>query len=162
MVNRPFYRYVGHIELIGFKEDNGMPKGHEHDPIYPQQYLRALFGPIFLYVFLARNIDVLCLDVKMIAFFPRNIHWSSLLDRKACVNTERVPPGHPIILLKSTKLKYGPHIGKKVYYIVLHFIVKLNLQLTVIGFISVDDFLYADHTILLVCTCVHVLYIYYS
>ena len=100
--------------------------------------------------------------LKMIAFFPRNIHWSSLLDRKACVNTERVPPGHPIILLKSTKLKYGPHIGKKVYYIVLHFIVKLNLQLTVIGFISVDDFLYADHTILLVCTCVHVVYIYYS
>ena len=47
MVNRPFYRYAGHIELIGFKEDNGMPKGHEHDPIYPQQYLGALFGPIF-------------------------------------------------------------------------------------------------------------------
>ena len=32
--NRPFYRYGGHIELIGFKEYYGMPRGHEHDPIY--------------------------------------------------------------------------------------------------------------------------------
>ena len=30
-----------------FKEYYGMPRGHEHDPIYSQQYLRALFGPIF-------------------------------------------------------------------------------------------------------------------
>ena len=28
------YRYGGHIELIGFKEYYGMPRGHEHDPIY--------------------------------------------------------------------------------------------------------------------------------
>ena len=46
--HRPFYRYGGHIELIGFKEYYGMPRGHEHDPIYSHQYLRALFGPIFL------------------------------------------------------------------------------------------------------------------
>ena len=43
-----FYRYGGHIELIGFKEYYGMPRGHEHDPIYSHHYLRALFGPIFL------------------------------------------------------------------------------------------------------------------
>ena len=43
------------------------------------------------------------LDVIMIAFFPRNIHLSSLFARKGRVNTERVPPGHPIILLKSNK-----------------------------------------------------------
>ena len=42
-----------------------------------------------------------CLDVIMIAFFPRNI--SSLLARKARVNTEQVLPGHPTILLKSNK-----------------------------------------------------------
>ena len=35
--------------------------------------------------------------------FPRNIHWSSLFARKARGNTERVLPGHPIILLKSNK-----------------------------------------------------------
>ena len=29
-----FYRYGGHIELIRFKEYYGMPRGHEHDPIY--------------------------------------------------------------------------------------------------------------------------------
>ena len=39
----------------------------------------------------------------MITFFQRNIHCSSLFARKARVNTERVPPGHPIILLKSNK-----------------------------------------------------------
>ena len=27
--NRPFYRYDGHFELIGFKERYGMPRGHE-------------------------------------------------------------------------------------------------------------------------------------
>ena len=43
------------------------------------------------------------LDVIMIAFFPRNIHLSSLFAQKGRVNTERVPPGHPIILLKSSK-----------------------------------------------------------
>ena len=44
-----------------------------------------------------------CLDVIIIAFFPRNIQWSSLFAQKACVKTEQVPPGHPIILLKSNK-----------------------------------------------------------
>ena len=43
------------------------------------------------------------LDVIMIAFFPRIILLSSLFARKGRVNTERVPPGHPIILLKSNK-----------------------------------------------------------
>ena len=42
-------------------------------------------------------------DVITIAFFPRNIHLSSLFARKARVNTDQVPPGHPIILLKSNK-----------------------------------------------------------
>ena len=54
--NRPFYRYGGHIELFGFEEYYGMPrgergggrKGHEHDPMHSHQYLRALFGKIFL------------------------------------------------------------------------------------------------------------------
>ena len=39
----------------------------------------------------------------MIAFSPRNIHLSSLFARKARANTERVPPGDPIILRKSNK-----------------------------------------------------------
>ena len=33
-LNRPFYRYDGHIELIRFKEYYGMPKGHERDSTY--------------------------------------------------------------------------------------------------------------------------------
>ena len=32
----------------------------------------------------------------MIAFFSKNIQWSSLFPQKARVNTERVPPGHTI------------------------------------------------------------------
>ena len=32
-----------------------MPRGHDHDPIYSHQYLRALFGPIILYVFLEKD-----------------------------------------------------------------------------------------------------------
>ena len=50
-----------------------------------------------------KKIVVPCLDVIMNAFFPRNIQWSSHFARKARVNTERVPPGHPIILLKSNE-----------------------------------------------------------
>ena len=56
-----------------------MPKGHEHGPIYSHQYLCALFGPIFLYVFLEKDyngkkkIVVPCLGVITIAIFSRNI-----------------------------------------------------------------------------------------
>ena len=48
--NRSFYQYVygGHIELFRFREYYGMPRGYEHDPVYLHQYLRALFGSIFL------------------------------------------------------------------------------------------------------------------
>ena len=49
----------------------------------------------------------------MIAFFPRNIHWSSFFARKARVNTKRVPPGHPIILLKSIKFKMADVAEKR-------------------------------------------------
>ena len=44
-----------------------------------------------------------CLSSLMMAFFPRNIHWSSLFARKARENTDRVPPEHPIILPKFDK-----------------------------------------------------------
>ena len=37
LYNRPFYRYGSHIELIPFKEYYGMPRGHEHDPLYHRQ-----------------------------------------------------------------------------------------------------------------------------
>ena len=51
-----------------------------------------------------KEIIVPCLDVIMIASLPRNIQRSSLFARKVGINTERVPPGHPTILLKSNKL----------------------------------------------------------
>ena len=49
----------------------------------------------------------------MITFFPRNIHWSSLFARKAIVNTERVPLGHPIILHKSKKFNMAAVLVKR-------------------------------------------------
>ena len=45
--------------------------------------------------------------------FPRNIHWSSLFARKAIVNTERVPRGHPIILLESKKFNMATVLVKR-------------------------------------------------
>ena len=33
-IDRPFYRYVGHIELLQFKEYYGMPRGHKHHLLY--------------------------------------------------------------------------------------------------------------------------------
>ena len=56
-----------------------MPRGHEHDLKYLLQYLRSLFGSIFLYVFLEKDcneknkIVLPCLDVIVITFFLRNI-----------------------------------------------------------------------------------------
>ena len=83
-------------------------------------YLCALFEPIFLYVFLEKDFNgkkkkivVTCLDVITIPFFPRNIHWSSLFAQKARVNTERVPPGHPIIFLKSNKFNMAAVLVKR-------------------------------------------------
>ena len=50
-----------------------------------------------------KKIVVPCLGVIMIAFFSRNIQWSSLFSPKGRVSNQRVPPEHPIILLKSNK-----------------------------------------------------------
>ena len=48
--NRPFYRYGSHIELIRFEEYYGMPRGHEHDPIYSLS-IYALFSGQFSFKF---------------------------------------------------------------------------------------------------------------
>ena len=78
-MNRPFYRYDGHIELISFKKYYGMLKEHERDSTYSLSiYAPLIFGPIFLKVFLERYCNgrkdrCAVLEVKMIAFFPRNI-----------------------------------------------------------------------------------------
>ena len=49
-INRPFYRYGRHIEFISFKEYYGMPRGHEHDPIYSLS-IYARFSGQFFYKF---------------------------------------------------------------------------------------------------------------
>ena len=87
-----------------------MPRGHEHNPIYSYQYLRALFGPNFLYVFLEKDYNGKKKD--RCAVFGRNNDclssreiYSEVLffSRKARVNNQRVSPEHPIILPKSNK-----------------------------------------------------------
>ena len=47
-LNRPFYRYGGHIEFIRFKEYYGMPSGHEHDPIYSLSIYELFSDQVFL------------------------------------------------------------------------------------------------------------------
>ena len=46
--NRPFYRYGGQIELIPFKEYYGIPRGHEHDPLYSLSIKNMVLYCIFL------------------------------------------------------------------------------------------------------------------
>ena len=41
---RPFYRYGGHIELIGFKEYYRMPRGHEHISFVFSSAFRDIFS----------------------------------------------------------------------------------------------------------------------
>ena len=47
-VNRPFYRYGGHIELIRFKEYYRMPKGHEHISFVFSSAFQDIFSKRFL------------------------------------------------------------------------------------------------------------------
>ena len=51
IINRPFYRYGGDIELIRFKEYYEMPRGHEHDPIYSPSSIYARFSGQFFFQF---------------------------------------------------------------------------------------------------------------
>ena len=46
--NRPLYRYGGHIELNRFKEYYGIPRGHEHDPLYSLSIKNMVLYCIFL------------------------------------------------------------------------------------------------------------------
>ena len=61
------------LNSVGFEEYYGMSKGHEPDSEYSHQYLRTLFGSIFLSVFVDnvcnRKIKIVlpCLDVIVIA-----------------------------------------------------------------------------------------------
>ena len=42
------YRYGGHIEFIRFEEYYGMPRGHEHGPIYSLSIDVRFSGQCFL------------------------------------------------------------------------------------------------------------------
>ena len=43
-INRPFYRYGGHIELIRVKEYYRMPRGHEHISFVFSSAFRDIFS----------------------------------------------------------------------------------------------------------------------
>ena len=91
------------LDQLDLRSIMGCPGGHLARSVILTQYLGALFGSIFLKVFLEKDCNwkkrstYRVWDVIMIVSFPRNI----LFSRKPLVNTERVPAGHTIILLKS-------------------------------------------------------------
>ena len=91
------------LDQLDLRSIMGCLGGHLARSVILTQYLGALFGSIFLKVFLEKDCNwkkrstYRVWDVIMIVSFPRNI----LFSRKPLVNTERVPAGHTIILLKS-------------------------------------------------------------
>ena len=93
------------MNLLDSRSIMGCPRDMSTIQYTRSVYMRALFGPIFprKRLLWEKKIVVPCLDVIMISLFPKNIRRSSRFAQKASVNTERVPPGHPIILLKSNK-----------------------------------------------------------
>ena len=44
LINRPFYRYGGHIELIRFKEHYRLPRGREHISLVFLSAFRDIFS----------------------------------------------------------------------------------------------------------------------
>ena len=108
--NRPFHRHGGHIELIGFKEYYGMPRGAwARSHILASVSTRAFRGQFF-FKFSEKKIVMRKRDRCSVfgcnndRLFPEKyIQWSSLFARKARVNTERVPPGHPILRISGVQ-----------------------------------------------------------
>ena len=50
-----------------------MPRGHEHISFVFSSAFRDIFSQSFLRIVMGKKIFVPCLDVIMIAFFPRNV-----------------------------------------------------------------------------------------
>ena len=109
------------LNLLDLRSIMGCPGGHEHDLIYSLSIRTRAFWANFSLQW-EKKIVVSCLDVIMNTFFPINIQWSSLFARKVPVNTERVPPGHPIILLTSNKFNMASVLVKRSIF--FHYFVK--------------------------------------
>ena len=79
LYNRPFYRYGGHIELIPFKEYYGMPRGHEHDPLYSHR------EPTFLFDCKVKlnKIENLTYFVLFLNLLLCEVKWKLFYDAKA-------------------------------------------------------------------------------
>ena len=98
-----------------------MPRGHDRDPIYLLSIHMRLLGQFFFEfsqkkIVMRKKIVAPCLGVIMIAFFPRK-NSEVFFAQKACINTERVPPGHPIILLKSNEFNMATVSVKRSIYL---------------------------------------------
>ena len=107
-INRPFYRYGSHIELLRFKEYYVLPMGHEHHPLYALSIRNMAFTFNFsgkrrslLYILITRHNDLFSRYNLQSNYSKKNLRKMS---RKALVNSKQdvlMPPGHPIILLNS-------------------------------------------------------------
>ena len=106
-INRPFYRYGSHIELLRFKEYYVLPMRHEHHPLYALSIRNMVFTFNFsgkrrslLYI-LTRHNDLFSHYNLQSNYSKKNLRK---MPQKALVNSKQdvlMPPGHPIILLNS-------------------------------------------------------------
>jgi len=78
-VNEPFTDTAAILNVLGFKEYYGIPRGHEHDPISTRSAFTRAFRANFSLSFTKKDCNgkkrslSRFLYVIMIAFFPRNI-----------------------------------------------------------------------------------------
>ena len=96
--NRPFYQYGGHIELIRFKEYYRMPRAFS-------SLVLEIWS--FTVYFLGKRRTVLHPNTGQESFFPLPSYSKKTLRKNVPKSARKykrnvlMPPGHPIILLKS-------------------------------------------------------------
>ena len=82
-----------------------MPRGHKHDPLYSF----SIRNMVFHYIFLGKKAMIITFKHCTTIFFAVTILFQENFKKKARVNTKRIyrnvlmPPGHPIMLLKSNE-----------------------------------------------------------
>ena len=120
IVNRPFYQYSCHIELIKSKEYYRMPREGGGGHLLSIYVCFSGTKKTSLYNSLEKS-DHYYIQTWYNDLFFRYNFFLGKLSQKACVNTEWIyeivlmPPRHPIILLKRNWFYIAVPLGKNLY-----------------------------------------------